>query len=67
MIFSIAMGAENLSYLKSIQTHARAFLTLIISAIGSVTGYNGTYSMSTRFYVNQVQLRLALPYTFTYR
>ena len=35
-IFSIVLGAENLSYLKSIETHARAFLTLIILAIGSV-------------------------------
>ena len=30
------MGAENLSYLKSIETHARTFLPLNISAIGSV-------------------------------
>ena len=35
-IFSSVLGAENLSYLKSIETHARAFLTLIILAIGSV-------------------------------
>ena len=31
------MGAENLSYLKSIETHARTFLPLNISAIGSVS------------------------------
>ena len=35
-IFSIVLGAENLSYVKSIETHARAFLPLNISAIGSV-------------------------------
>ena len=36
MIFSIAMGAEYLSYMKSIETHARAFLALIILGIGTV-------------------------------
>ena len=36
-IFSIVLGAENLSYLKSIETHARAFLTLNILSIGTVT------------------------------
>ena len=35
-IFSIALSAEYLSYVKSIETHARAFLTLIILAIGRV-------------------------------
>ena len=35
-IFSIVLGAENLAYVKSIQTHARAFLPLNISAISSV-------------------------------
>ena len=35
-IFSIVLGAENLSYVKSIETHARAFLALNILAIGSV-------------------------------
>ena len=35
-IFSIAMGAEYSSYVKSIETHARAFLPLNISAVGSV-------------------------------
>ena len=35
-IFSIDLGAENLSYVKSIETHARAFLPLNISAISSV-------------------------------
>ena len=35
-IFSIVLGAECLSYLKSIETHARAFLTLIILSIGTV-------------------------------
>ena len=36
LIFSIAMGAKCLSYLKSIETHARAFLTHIILSIGTV-------------------------------
>ena len=36
LIFSIAMGAEYLFYMKSIETHARAFLALIILGIGTV-------------------------------
>ena len=36
-IFSIVLGVENLSYVKSIKTHALAFLPLNISAVGSVT------------------------------
>ena len=35
-IFSIVLSAECLSYLKSIEPHARAFLTLIILSIGTV-------------------------------
>ena len=35
-IFSIILGAEYLSNLKSIETHARAFLTLNILFIGTV-------------------------------
>ena len=35
-IFSIVLGAEYLSYVKSIETHARPFLTLIILFIGTV-------------------------------
>ena len=35
-IFSTVLGAENLSYVKSIETHVRAFLPLNTSAIGSV-------------------------------
>ena len=38
MIISIAMGAEYLFYMKSIETHARAFLALIILPIGTVPG-----------------------------
>ena len=34
--FSIVLGAEYLSYVKSIETHARTFLPLNISAVGSV-------------------------------
>ena len=36
MIFSIAMGAGYSFYMKSIETHARAFLALIILSIGTV-------------------------------
>ena len=35
-IFSIVLGAECLSYLESIETHARAFFKVIIFSIGSV-------------------------------
>ena len=35
-IFSIVLGAEYLSYVKSIKTHARAFLTVNILSIGTV-------------------------------
>ena len=35
-IFSIVLGAQYLSYVKSIETHARAFLTLNILSIGTV-------------------------------
>ena len=36
LIFSIAMGADYSFYVKIIETHARAFLALNISAISSV-------------------------------
>ena len=36
LIFSIAMGADYSFYVKTIETHARAFLPLNISAIGTV-------------------------------
>ena len=36
--FSIVLGAEYLSYVKSIENHARAFLTLDILPIGTVLG-----------------------------
>ena len=39
-IFAIVLGAENLSYAKSIETHVRAFLTLDILAIGTVQGFH---------------------------
>ena len=35
-IFSIVLGAEYLYYVKSIETHARAFVTLNILSIGTV-------------------------------
>ena len=34
-----AMGADYLFYVKTIETHARAFLTLNILAIGRVNSY----------------------------
>ena len=39
-IFSIVLGAKYLFYVKSIETHARAFLTLNILSIGTVTVYD---------------------------
>mgnify|MGYP007022866535 CR=1 FL=1 len=41
MIFSIAMGAKYLFCMKSIETHARAYLALIILGIGTVGGFQG--------------------------
>ena len=38
-IFSIVLGAECLSYLKSIETHARAFFKVIIFSIGSLMSF----------------------------
>ena len=37
MIFSIAMGADYSFYMKTIETHARAFIKVVIFSIGSVT------------------------------
>ena len=39
LIFSIAVGADYSFYVKTIETHARAFFKVIIFSIGSVT-YN---------------------------
>ena len=39
LIFSIAMGAEYLSYVKSIATFAPTFYGYIISVLASVPGY----------------------------
>ena len=36
LIFSISMGADYSFYVKTIETHARAFLKVIIFSIGSV-------------------------------
>ena len=36
LIFSIAMGADYSFYVKTIETHARAFFKVIIFFIGSV-------------------------------
>ena len=38
-IFSIVLGDEYLSYVKSIETHTRAFLTLDILSLGTVQKY----------------------------
>ena len=38
LIFSIAMGANYSFYVKTIETHARAFFNVIIFSIGSVFG-----------------------------
>ena len=45
MIFLIAMGAEYLFCMISIETHARAFLALIILAIAGVESFelHGSY------------------------
>ena len=42
LIFSIILGAENLSYVI-IETHVRTFLPLNISAVGSVLCHGGLY------------------------
>ena len=42
LIFSIAMGADYLFYVKTIETHARTFLPLNISAIGTVSEEGST-------------------------
>ena len=36
LIFSIAMGADYTFYVKTIETHVRAFVPINISAIGTV-------------------------------
>ena len=36
LIFSIAMGTDYSFYVKTVETHARAFFTLNISAIGTM-------------------------------
>ena len=52
LIFSIAMGADYLFYVKTIETHARAFLTFNILAIGWVF-----------YYVNIINLFCSLLFT----
>jgi hypothetical protein len=42
LIFSIALGADHSFYVKIFETHARAFLTLNIFAIGRVV-WHGTF------------------------
>ena len=49
-IFSIVVGAEYLPYVKSIQTHACAFLPLNILAIGTV--YSNEVILSSRFVIS---------------
>ena len=43
MIFSIAMGAEYLSYVKSTATFAPTFYEYIISVLASVTEFTHLY------------------------
>ena len=65
-IFSTVLSAECLSYLKSIETHARAFLTLIILAIGTVNwirlcifmGNKGLYKLSMCMIMNVAIFKL---------
>ena len=60
-IFSIVLGAENLSYMKSIETHARAFLPLNISAISSVfTEFNTSIISSYSRLLNKCRLILVI-------
>ena len=49
MIFSIAMSADHSFYVKTIETHARAFLPLNISAIGTVYYSSNYYSNKINF------------------
>ena len=44
-IFSIVLAADYLSYVKSIETHARAFLTLNILYIGTVYRMRATINL----------------------
>ena len=46
-IFSIVLGSEYLSYVKYIETHARAFLTLDILSLGTVLGPNPLFNFQT--------------------
>ena len=47
------MDAENVSYFKSIETHARAFLTLIILSIGTVSNIDDGFIF---FFIPQDQV-----------
>ena len=51
LIFSIAMGADYLFYVKTIETHARAFLTLYDLAIDRVWENLHTIEISTIAYL----------------
>ena len=54
LIFSFAMDADSTFYVKSIETHVRAFLPLNISAVGSVIGdQNIRYLISKEIVVHQ--------------
>ena len=54
MIFSIAMGAEYLSYVKSIATFALTFYGYIISVLDSVSGIEGVSGSSDVFWQKYV-------------
>ena len=49
LIFSIAMGADCSFYMKTIETHVRAFLTLNILAIGRVSWKDSKYCFLSMF------------------
>ena len=61
------MGAENLSYVKSIETHARAFFTLNILSIGTVNIDNppqDLYVYSNDFDCNTMSVMSLLHFLF---
>ena len=49
LIFSIAMGADYSFYVKTIETHARAFFKVIIFSVSSVRGLCDTFCKHSWF------------------
>ena len=59
LIFSIAMGADYPFYVKTIETHARAFFKVIIFSIGSVSlELEWTLSTCVTYYNSVLDYRL---------